>query len=173
MSEAELLRRVGAEVEARLGALGLAARAHVGADLADEWRRRVPSLPADVSLDWVAFDFPGLSVWDAHLGLLVDSAAGSPRCCVGLHVLFPYWRAALELLARGDEATMNALEIDAEPRPQIHEIQLNDPWRALDAGALDAEIERLAVRAVELYRLVQPRLVELPIAIEAMRGEGA
>lgn len=173
MSKAMLLRRVGAEVEARLGAAGLAARGHVGADLADEWRRHVPGLPAEASLDWVAFDFPGLSVWDAHLGVLADFAAAPPRCTVGLHILQPHWRAALALLGRGDEATTNALEIEAEPKPEIREVQLNDAWRELDAAQLDGEVERLATRAVELYRLVLPRLAGLPIAIEALRGEGA
>ena len=169
MSNVELFRRVRAEVEARLGALGLEARGHLGADLADEWRRRVPGLAADASLDWVAFDFPGLTVWDAHVGVLADFGAPS-RATVGLHILQPHWRAALELLGRGDEATMNALEIEVEPKPQISEMQLNDPWSELDLNRMTDEARRLAGRAVELYRLVRPRLAELPIAIEASRG---
>jgi hypothetical protein len=170
MSNAELFRRIGAEVEARLGALGLEARGHVGADVAEEWRHRVPGLAPDASLDWVAFDFPGLTVWDAHVGVLADFTGTTPRATVGLHVLLPHWRAALELLGRGNEATMNALEIEAEPKPQISEMQLNDPWRELDPERAEDEVGRLAERAVELYRLVRPRLAELALAIEASRG---
>ena len=172
MSGAELFRRVGTEVESRLRALGLETRGHVGAEVEAEWRQRVPALPADVSLDWVAYDFPGLAVWDAHLGVLADFDHSPPRCTVGLHILQPHWRAALELLTHCDERTMDALEIEAEPKPQIREVQLNDPWRDLDLDELDAEVDRLAARAVELYRLVEPCLAELPIAIEAMGGGG-
>jgi hypothetical protein len=167
VSDPALLRRVGAEVERRLAALGLASRAHLGPDVADEWRRRILTVPPDASLNWVAFDFPGLSVWDVHLGVLAELDAQPARATVGLHVFQPHWRTTLALLARGDESMARALEIEARVATEIQEVQLNDPWRELDLGRPDEEVEWLATRAVELYRLVRPRIAELAVAIEA------
>lgn len=161
MNELALLRRIGSAVEARLRKAGLEARAHVGHDVRDAWRERIPDLPSDASLNWVAIDFPGLPVWDAHLGVLADFGYQPPRSTVGLHVLEEHWQMALAVLAGGDATRARLLEGDATRAVAVREVQLNDGWGELDAGNLEAEADRLAARATELYSVVQRVAAEL------------
>jgi hypothetical protein len=162
-------RFIGAEVRTRLGAARLETTDHVGADLRSAWLARLPRLPEDVSLNWVAFDFPGLSVWDLHIGVLAHLETWPATCTVGLHVLEPHWPAVEALLARESWQADGWLGDQPVRVASIEEVQLNDPVDKLNLNDLPGEADRLVNRAVQLYGLLRPLALELAGQITSRR----
>jgi hypothetical protein len=159
-------RVVGGEVRNRLASARIETHEHVGADLRSVWLARIPRLPEDVNLNWVAFDFHGVSVWDLHIGVTANLEAWPATCTVGLHVLESRWPAVEELLARQPWQANGWLAEEPSRVASIEEIQLNDAEGKLDLNDLPAEADRLANRAVQLYQLVRPLAAELAQSAE-------
>ena len=154
-------RGVGGEVRSRLASARLETHEHVGADMRSAWLARLTRLPEDISLNWVAFDFPGVSVWDLHVGVTANLEVWPATCTVGLQVHESRWLAVEAFLAGQPWQTNGWLAEEPSRVASIEEIQLNDPEGKLDLNALPAEADRLANRAVQLYQLVGPLASEL------------
>lgn len=108
-----------------------------------------PDLGHRVALDWVAFGFPGVPFYDAHVGCVFETAGWPVRVHVGLHLRTHLaerlagaidWQAAVGLVPERDV-------VEA-----VGEHRLRDPRRELDLADPAAEADRLAERASAYWR---------------------
>jgi hypothetical protein len=110
-----------------------------------------PDLGYRVPLDWVAFGFRGRPFYDAHVGVVLETAEWPVRCHVGLHVVESVW----EKLSRQLSAIDWQLRIGGVPEhtiaPAVLEHRLVDPPRTFDFAAVDRHIDELSARAGAYY----------------------
>jgi hypothetical protein len=147
-------RAVGDIVCARLARDFPDIAAHVGEDYRrdaiERWANPLPPL------DWVAFSFPGHSMWDLHVGVVARLDVWPALCQVGVH-----WTAkaapAVEMVVRGVD-WRNAVGALGElvDSPAVGEIQQRDLARPLDPIDLAGEATRFAERAVRYYTVMRP-----------------
>ncbi|MEZ5102539.1 MAG: hypothetical protein R3C15_22630 [Thermoleophilia bacterium] len=117
-----------------------------------------PDLGHRVAVDWVAFGFPGLPFYDAHVGCVFETAGWPVRVHVGLHL-----RAHLAgRLAGALDAVDWSAAVGREPERDVVEAvgehRLRDPRRELDLADPAAEADRLAARAVAYWTIARPLL---------------
>jgi hypothetical protein len=148
-------RAVGRAVSESLGARFPGAAAHVGEDCRSEAGLRYPHL-SRLPLDWVAFSFPGVVVWDLHVGVVADLRSATPTVSVGVHATPALWTrlaAALEgvdwLRVGGEMLVFNDARV-------VGEKQLIERPRPLNLSDLPGEVTRLAGQATRYYELVAP-----------------
>ena len=149
-------RAVGDAVVDRLGSECPGIAAHVGEDYRreaiDRWRRLLPPL------DWVAFSFPGYSMWDLHVGVVARLDVWPALCQAGVH-----WTPAV---ARDIEPLVRSVDWQAvvgspgelADSPEVGEIQQRDLQRPLDPIDLAGEASRFIERAIRYYAAMRKRL---------------
>jgi hypothetical protein len=152
-------RVVGDAVVARLAPEFPGVAAHVGEDYRGEaierWQRLLPPL------DWVAFSFPGYSMWDLHVGVVARLDVWPALCQPGVH-----WTSAvaaeIEPLVRSvDWPAVTGTPGELVESPEVGEIQQRDRERPLDPIDLAGEASRLAERAIRYYAAVR-KLIDVP-----------
>lgn len=142
-------RVVGDAVVARLAPEFPGIAAHVGEDYRrdaiDRWQRLLPPL------DWVAFSFPGYSMWDLHVGVVARLDVWPALCQAGVHWT-PAIAGEIEPMVRSVDwhAVIGAPGERAES-PEVGEIQQRDQQRPLDPIDLAGEASRFIERAIRYY----------------------
>ena len=145
-----LFFRVVAEaVVARLASECPGIAAHVGEDYREEaierWRRLLPPL------DWVAFSFPGYSMWDLHVGVVARLDVWPALCQAGVHWT-PAVAGAIDPLVRSvDWRAVSGAPGELVESPEVGEIQQRDLQRPLDPIDLAGEAGRFIERAIRYY----------------------
>jgi len=138
------------------------AAAFVGEDCRREAMARYPHL-ANLSLDWVAFAFRGVVMWDLHVGVVADLARRPPVIQVGVHTTPPLWPRLAPMLEALDWEALVGEKLAVNDARSIGEIQLNEPARPLTLSDLAGDVPRLADRVVRYYEIVAPLLAEAGI----------
>ena len=148
-------RAIAREACARLWERFPGAAAFVGEDCRREAAARYPHL-THLPLDWVAFAFEGVVMWELHVGVVANLARRPPAIQIGVHTTPPLWPRlgppleALDWQALvGEKLTLNEARV-------IGEIQLVEPIRPLALSDLAGEAVRLAERAIAYYEVVAP-----------------
>jgi hypothetical protein len=136
------------------------AAAHVGEDCRSEAGLRYPHLTC-LPLDWVAFSFPGVVVWDLHVGVVADLRRPKPTISVGIHATPEVWTRLVPALEAVDWAAVTGEKLVFNDARVVGEKQLIEPARTLDVSDLTGEVSRLGDRAARYYEIVAP----LPLAI--------
>lgn len=155
-------RAVGDEACCRLWERFPDAAAFVGDDCRREAMARYPHL-ARLPLDWVAFAFRGVVMWDLHVGVVVDLARRPPVIQVGVHTTPPLWPRLAPMLEALDWQALMGEKLALNDARVVGEVQLVEPARPLDLSDLAGEVPRLADRAVRYYEIVAPLPVEAGI----------
>lgn len=155
-------RVVGDEACRRLWERFPDAAAFVGDDCRREAMARYPHL-ARLPLDWVAFAFRGVVMWDLHVGVVADLARRPPVIQVGVHATPPLWPRLAPMLEALDWQALVGEKLALNDARVVGEIQLVEPARPLDLSDLAGEVPRLADRAVRYYEIVAPLPAEAGI----------
>ena len=152
-------RRIGRLVEAELMQRFPEARAHVGADVRDEALERQPQFNGDPPVDWVAFSFAGLVMWDVHVGVVCDLSAAVPTCHVGFHTSDQFWPEFEEAIETLEWETCLGARPSLVRAGDVREQQFRDLAVPLLLDDLCSEAQRLASRAVCYYVAVAEALL--------------
>lgn len=155
-------RAVGREACGRLWRRFPSAAAYVGDDYRREAAARYPHLER-LYLDWVAFAFRGISMWDLHIGVVADLTSQPATIQVGVHttpLLWPRLRSSLEPL---DWQTRAGEKLVFHDSRAVAELQLVEPARTLNLADLFGEVKRLADRVARYYEVVAETLAETGI----------
>ena len=123
------------------------AAAFVGEDCRRAAMARYPHL-ANLSLNWVAFAFRGVVMWDLHVGVVADLAHRPPVIQVGVHTTPALWPRLAPVLEALDWEALVGEKLALNHARSIGEIQLNEPARPLTLSDLAGDVPRLADRAV-------------------------
>ena len=153
-------RAVGEAVTAQLVARFPGIEAHVGEDYRREAIARIGSLLPP--LHWVAFSFPGYSMWDLHVGCVARLDVWPAQCQVGVHWMAPVAETIEPLVRAVNWATAVGTAGELAESPAVAEIQQRDLAQPLDTMNLAGEAERLAGRAIRYYTVVRPLVDALP-----------
>ncbi|MBI4240820.1 MAG: hypothetical protein HY613_03800 [Candidatus Rokubacteria bacterium] len=148
-------RAIAHEACARLWERFPDAAAFVGEDCRREALARYPHL-ARLNLNWVAFAFRGLVMWDLHVGIVADLAQQPPVIHVGVHTTPPLWPRLGPMLEALDWQALVEEKLALNDASVIGEIQLIEPARPLPVTDLAGEVSRLADRVVRYYEIVAP-----------------
>ncbi|MBI4608692.1 MAG: hypothetical protein HY726_06785 [Candidatus Rokubacteria bacterium] len=138
------------------------ATAFVGEDCRGEAAVRYPHL-ARLPLDWVAFAFEGVVMWDLHIGVVTNLARHRPAIQVGVHTTPPLWPRLAPMLEALDWQALVGEKLALNEARVIGEIQLVEPARPLIFADLAGEVFRLAERVARYYAIVAPLPVEAGI----------
>jgi hypothetical protein len=158
-----LCRAVGDEACHRLWRRFPGAAAHVGEDCRSEARLRYPHL-ATLPLDWVAFGFPGVVMWDLHVGVILELDGAPPRTHVGVHATPAVWARVGPALERLDWTALVGQPLQLRESPAVGEIQLIQRPAPLDFADLAGEVTRLAEAAARCYAAVARVPIELGLS---------
>lgn len=158
-------RAVGEEAARRLRRRFPGAAAFVGEDCRSEARLRYPHL-LRLPLDWVALAFPGVVMWELHVGVIAELAESSPAAHVGVHATPALWTRLGAVLGGLDWPALAGERLHRHESRVVGEIQLVESARPLDLADLAGEARRLAERAARYYEVVAPLLPEAGIVPE-------
>jgi hypothetical protein len=131
------------------------AAAFVGEDCRREAALRYPHLTS-LHLDWVAFAFRGVVMWELHVGVVAQLAHRPPLVQVGVHttpLLWPRLGPRLEAL---DWQALAGEKLSLNDARTVGELQLVEPARPLALSHLAGEVSRLTDRVVRYYEIVAP-----------------
>ncbi|MBI4562295.1 MAG: hypothetical protein HY724_09650 [Candidatus Rokubacteria bacterium] len=131
------------------------AAAFVGEDCRREAFARYPHL-ASLNLDWVAFAFRGVVMWDLHVGVVAELAYQPPLIHAGVHTTPSLWPRLGPMLEALDWQALAGEKLVLNEASAIGEIQLIEPARPLALADLAGEVPRLADRVVRYYQIVAP-----------------
>jgi len=131
------------------------AAAFVGEDCRREAFARYPQL-ASLNLDWVAFAFRGVVMWDLHVGVVAELAHQPPVIHAGVHATASLWPRLGPMLEALDWQALAGEKLVLNEASAIGEIQLIEPARPLMLSDLAGEVPRLADRVVRYYEIVAP-----------------
>lgn len=117
---------------------------------------KFPEMGEDVPLDWVAFGFSGMDMYDYHIGILLQVHDWPVKYLVGLHIMDLYITDhALELVRSEVDAIDWKKAVGLDPTyvydEAVREHRWLDPVQELDFANIDDEIEKIAQRAIKYY----------------------
>jgi len=117
---------------------------------------KLPHLGEKVPLDWVAFGFYGIDLYDFHIGVILLMEEWPVQYHIGLHIMEPIWssvkNAAQSIDWKKDVGLDSAYVFEAP----VREHRYVDPMRELDFSDLDGEIKHMADRVISYYRTSAP-----------------
>jgi hypothetical protein len=108
-----------------------------------------PELGLDASVDWVAFGFPGMDDYDAHVGVLVDTDTWPLQCEVGVHVANDLWIDVRERFAGFGARSSTTYSYASGVRE--HRFVRPSFGLRLDQVGLDDDVRRAGTAAIELW----------------------
>ncbi|MFQ5520077.1 MAG: hypothetical protein ACE5FK_01655 [Candidatus Methylomirabilia bacterium] len=138
------------------------AAAFVGEDCRLEAAQRYPHL-ARLPLDWVAFAFRGVVMWDLHIGVVADLARRPPAIQVGVHTTPHLWPRLGPMLEALDSQALAGEKLALTHATVVNEMQLNEPSRSMQLSDLGGEVSLLAERVARYYAIVAPLPAEAGI----------
>jgi hypothetical protein len=112
---------------------------------------RFPELGGAVALDWVAFGFAGMDMYDFHIGTVLQFAEWPVTYRQGLHIADHLYE-----LARGDVSAIDWKQALGLKPTYIHQVPIRehqwlDPVREFDWNDLNGQAEKIAGRVVKYY----------------------
>jgi hypothetical protein len=113
-----------------------------------------PHLGEKVPLDWVAFGFSGMDMYDYHIGTVLQVDSWPVKYQFGLHVIDDVWDLARSEVEAIDWKQAVGLEPTYRYCEPIREHQWVDPVRELDFASIDDEVKRIAERVSKYYEAV-------------------
>jgi hypothetical protein len=111
-----------------------------------------PELGYTVPLDWVAFGVPGIDLYAAHVGVILETSDWPVQCHVGLHVSEKAWKDLRPKLDRIDWAARVGRIPEQFVAGSVREHRFCDPPEMFDFDASANQAGRLVDRAVAYYR---------------------
>jgi hypothetical protein len=112
---------------------------------------KFPELGGDVPLDWVAFGFGSLDLYEYHIGVVLEMSEWPVQYSIGLHVMDHVPESAREEADAIDwpEAIgREPIRVYSEP---VREHRWLDPTRELDFGNLPGEVKWIVGRVIGYY----------------------
>ena len=152
-------RAVGHEVCARLSPAFPGIAAHVGEDYRPEAIARLDNpLPP---LDWVAFSFPGYTMWDLHVGVVARLDQSPPLAQAGIHWTTTVAADIAPIIQSIDWRAAVGTTGELANSPAVQEIQQRDVADPLDVHHLASEALRYADRALRYYTAIHDRVSQI------------
>jgi hypothetical protein len=149
-------RAVAHEVCARLASTFPGVAAHVGEDYRRAAIERLNNpLPP---LDWVAFSFPGYSMWDLHVGVVARLDVSPAVAQAGIHWTTKVAADIAPIVQSIDWPTAVGAAGELAESPAVQEIQQRDLADPLDVHHLVSEVTRYTTRAVRYYTAMHDRV---------------
>jgi hypothetical protein len=117
---------------------------------------KLPHLGDKVPLDWVAFGFSGLDLYDYHIGVILLMENWPVKYHIGLHIMDPLW----PFIQKEVETIDWKMRIGSDPaytfQAPVHEHRFLDPTREINFSDLDCEIQHISERVIHFYRASAP-----------------
>jgi len=129
--------------------------AFVGEDCRPEAAARYPHLTS-LNLNWVALAFPGVRMWDLHIGAVANLRHDPALIQVGVHSTPPLWARLGPRLEALDWQALLGQKLGLGEASVVGEVQLNEPARPLGLADLPGEVSRVADRMARYYTIVAP-----------------
>jgi hypothetical protein len=116
---------------------------------------KFPELGEKVPLDWVAFGFFGIDLYDFHIGVILLMKDWPVRYHMGLHIMDSTWSFVQKEAALIDwkKNGLNPTYVFEAP---VREHRYIDPVREFDFSNLDGEIKHISDRVIHFYRTSAP-----------------
>lgn len=117
---------------------------------------KFPELGDSVVLDWVAFGFAGMDMYDFHVGTVLNLSEWPVTYRQGLHIadhLYEKTRGKVEAI---NWQAAVGLTPNMAHHPAIREHQWTDPLREFDFGDVNGQATRMAQRVIAYYRVGAP-----------------
>lgn len=121
-----------------------------------------PELGYRVPVDWVAFGFPELAFYDAHIGVILETSEWPVKAHVGLHLTEALWRQLRTRIDSIDWTVAVGRTPEHSVAGSVREHRLCDAARLFDFAAIERESDDLAERAVAYYRAVFAAITDRP-----------
>ncbi len=111
-----------------------------------------PELGYRVPVDWVAFGFPGTALYDAHIGVVLETSVWPVMSHVGLHLTEALWRRLRTRIASIDWVVGVGRTPEHTVAGSVREHRFCDAPRVFDFAAIERESNDFAERAAAYYR---------------------
>jgi hypothetical protein len=113
---------------------------------------KLPHLGDKVPLDWVAFGFSGIDLYDFHIGVILLMEDWPVKYHIGLHIMDPVW----PFVQREVKSIDWKKDIGSNPvyafQAPVHEHRFLDPVREINFSDLDLEVKHISDRVIRFYR---------------------
>ena len=117
---------------------------------------KLPDLGERVPLDWVAFGFSGLDLYDFHVGVILLMEDWPVKYHIGLHIMDPVWPLVQKEVELIDWKKGMGLDPTYVFESAVREHRYLDPVRKLRFNDLDGEINHISDRVIRFYRISAP-----------------
>jgi len=116
---------------------------------------KLPHLGENVPLDWVAFGFYSIDLYDFHIGVILLMQDWPVKYHLGLHIMDPLW-PFLQKEAGAVDWGKNGLNPTYVFEAPVREHRYIDPVRELQFSDLESEIKFISDRVIRFYRASAP-----------------
>ena len=117
---------------------------------------KLPHLGEKVPLDWVAFGFSGIDLYDFHIGVILLMHEWPVKYHIGLHIMAPLWpsvRKEIELIDWKKDVGLDPIYLFEAP---VQEHRWLDPNRELNFRDLESELRHISDRVIRFYTASAP-----------------
>lgn len=121
---------------------------------------KLPHLGEKVPLDWVAFGFFGIDLYDFHIGVILLMNEWPVKYHIGLHIMDPLWpsvRKEVELIDWKKGVGLDPTYLFEAP---VREHRWLDPTRELNFRDLENEVRHISDRVIRFYKASAPAAVK-------------
>jgi len=113
---------------------------------------RFPEQRDHIPLDWVAFGFAGMDMYDFHVGTVLDFSEWPVTYRQGLHIADELYELARGGVDAIDWKTVVGVEPAALHQVAIREYQWLDPRHEFDFADIESQAARMAQRIIAYYK---------------------
>jgi len=117
---------------------------------------KLPHLGDNVPLDWVAFGFSGLDLYDFHIGVILLMDDWPVKYHIGLHIMDPLWPSVQKEVESIDWKKGIGIDPAYAFQAPVHEHRFLDPVREINFKDLDREVRHISDRVIRFYRTSAP-----------------
>jgi hypothetical protein len=116
---------------------------------------KLPHLGEKVPLDWVAFGFFGIDLYDFHIGVILLMEDWPVKYHIGLHIMDPIW-SSVEKEAGSIGWKEEGLDPSYVFEAPVREHRYLDPVREINFSDLDSEVRHISDRVIRFYKTSAP-----------------
>jgi len=127
---------------------------------------RFPEKGENIPLDWVAFGFYGLDLYDFHIGVILLMEDWPVKYHTGLHVMENVWKFIKEDTESIDWKKKGDLVSSYIFAAHVLEHRFLDPTRELNFNDLKGEEEYISNRVIQYYEASAPVALKLAKIIQ-------
>lgn len=117
---------------------------------------KFPELGEKVPLDWVAFGFSGLDLYDFHIGVILLMEDWPVKYHLGLHIMDQVWPFVQNEVGLIDWKRGVGLDPTYTFQAPVHEHRYLDPVVELNFRDLESEVNHISDRVNRFYRACAP-----------------